>query len=267
MLLKSIRFLSDYVREFFRLPFMQELRRKHPQIFGFLARRLTLRHFTGLPLLLLIGVFVFNAILLTQIAEKVVNSDAMKQFDADVSQFFFKARNPVVVQILYGFTQLCGEIGVVLATALGGGFLLFLKRKTYAIIFFISSVGSALSLYLTKITFMRERPLDIGFYKETSFSFPSGHSTAAVTVYGLIFFLIFMNQPTFKRKTLVTIAGFSFVLLMGFSRIYLGVHFLSDVAAGFLLGSLWLLASISIGEFLESKARRDAAKSSAEIVK
>jgi len=168
------------------------------------------------------------------------------------------------VQILYGFTQLCGEIGIVLATAVSGSILLFLKRKIYAIIFFISSIGSAISLYLTKITFMRERPVDIGFYQETSFSFPSGHSTAAVTVYGLIFFLIFMNQPTFKRRTLVAIAGFAFVLLMGFSRIYLGVHFLSDVAAGFLLGSLWLLASISVGEFLQSKARRDAAKISNE---
>ncbi|HYF01957.1 MAG TPA: hypothetical protein VEC36_01165 [Patescibacteria group bacterium] len=77
MLSKNIRFLGDYVRKFFQLPFIQELRRKHPLIFDFLRRRLTLRHFTGLPLLLLIGVFVFNAVMLTEIAEEVVNSERM----------------------------------------------------------------------------------------------------------------------------------------------------------------------------------------------
>mgnify|MGYP000901214219 FL=1 len=77
---------------------------------------------------------------------------------------------------------------------------------------------------------------------------------AAVAFYGMIFYLIIRNN--LSHRLFWFVAGIVFILLIGFSRIYLGVHFLTDVLAGYVLGLLWLLLGISIIEWYKIKSKR-----------
>ena len=90
----------------------------------------------------------------------------------------------------------------------------------------------------------------------SSFSFPSGHATAAVAFYGVVFYLLIRNAKRLKSKFALLTTGFVFILIIGFSRMYLGEHYLSDVVGGYLLGFLWLLFSISILLWKEDQLKR-----------
>ena len=114
----------------------------------------------------------------------------------------------------------------------------------------ISLLGSDLTMQLAKNYFHRARPEAYWYYHEVDFSFPSGHATISVAFYGALFYVIFRTRKKYASKFRWMIVGFFFVLLLGFSRLYLCVHYLSDVLAGYSLGLLWLLLAISMNEWI-----------------
>ena len=81
---------------------------------------------------------------------------------------------------------------------------------------------------------------------EKSYSFPSGHSMISVLFFGSIIYLV--NKYNVKHKKLITFSLSTFVLLVGISRIYLGVHYLTDVVGGYLLGFIVLFLIIHLFE-------------------
>jgi undecaprenyl-diphosphatase len=105
---------------------------------------------------------------------------------------------------------------------------------------------------LGKIILHRSRP-DTALYIENTFSFPSGHATIAMSFYGFLTYLLIRNFSKWKRKTNIFFSGFAIIILIGFSRLYLGVHYLSDVLGGYLSGAIWLIIAISLSEYFMSK--------------
>lgn len=119
----------------------------------------------------------------------------------------------------------------------------------------ISIIGTSITVTLGKNYFHRIRPFDFSFYKEISFSFPSGHATIAVAFYGFLFYSIIRNSKKYITQLIWLIVGVLFIFFIGFSRLYLGVHYLTDVLTGYSLGFLWLLLSISIREWTIHKKK------------
>ncbi|RRN77522.1 phosphatase PAP2 family protein [Pseudoxanthomonas sp. SGD-10] len=108
---------------------------------------------------------------------------------------------------------------------------------------------SALGLmYLLKNLFARERP-EFTLLHASGFSFPSGHSLNSMVLYGLIIFVV--NKYVSNVYLKIALIGLlvCVVLLIGFSRIYLGVHYLTDVLAGFCCGLLWLSLALYLAKF------------------
>lgn len=98
-----------------------------------------------------------------------------------------------------------------------------------------------LNLLLKEIV-QRPRPEGFRLAAETGFSFPSGHSMAAMAFFGLIVWMVWRYERDRGQRLLLT-AGFSFIILMiGVSRVYLGVHYASDVIGGFCASLIWLAA-------------------------
>lgn len=105
---------------------------------------------------------------------------------------------------------------------------------------------------LGKYGFARLRPTEALFISHTA-SFPSGHSTLAMSFYAVLFYLWWRRTSSWNGQVWIAIAGVSFVLLLGSSRMIIGVHYVSDVLAGLLLSGLWSILAISLYEWLNIK--------------
>src|SRR3712207_396346 len=121
--------------------------------------------------------------------------------------------------------------------------ILFYRRgwKLSAILLLVSTAGSAVLTTVLKSVFQRARPelFDSG-YHASFYSFPSGHATVAVGLYGMLTLVLAYHLRGAARWAVV-VSGASVVLLIGFSRLYLGVHYPTDVVAGYLAALLWLV--------------------------
>src|ERR687889_335489 len=121
--------------------------------------------------------------------------------------------------------------------------LLFYRKgwKLSAMLLLVSTAGSAVLTTVLKSVFQRARPelFDSG-YQASFYSFPSGHATVAVGLYGMLT-LVLAYRLRGAARWAVVVSGIFVVLLIGFSRLYLGVHYPTDVVAGYLAALLWLV--------------------------
>lgn len=123
---------------------------------------------------------------------------------------------------------------------------LFIKNKKYFISLFVDMLLIILFNYFLKLFFLRERPINLMIINETGYSYPSGHSMIAVSFYGFILFLIWKMNIKKSYKYILTILIIILIFLIGISRIYLGVHFPSDVIGGYSISLCYLIIYISI---------------------
>jgi membrane-associated phospholipid phosphatase len=130
--------------------------------------------------------------------------------------------------------------------------LLWLKKeRLYALFFALTvSLGSEFN-YLLKQIFERKRPDIQPLIHEKGFSFPSGHSMASFVMYGALAYLLFELLDHKPAKLIVAAVACLFILLIGISRIYLGVHYPSDVIGGYAAAAIWLIFSLFIFHLVE----------------
>lgn len=120
-----------------------------------------------------------------------------------------------------------------------------IKNRTLILINILTN--TILNLFLKNI-FKRARPLDIMLVNEIGYSFPSGHTMIATTFYGFIIYLINKSNVSKKIKIIITILLTTLILLIGLSRIYLGVHYATDVIGGYLISISYLILFINFNK-------------------
>jgi undecaprenyl-diphosphatase len=130
-------------------------------------------------------------------------------------------------------------------------FLLVKKQTWFSIRVITIAISSLLLMLLLKQLFQRKRPLSPLLKAAKGLSFPSGHAIMAVTFYGLLIYILQQSITVDWLKWFVTVLVIVLIVLIGFSRVYLRVHYASDVAAGFIIGLLWLLISLAVLKWLE----------------
>jgi len=108
--------------------------------------------------------------------------------------------------------------------------------------------GSYLTTTMGKIILYRQRPIEIGAYDEIFYSFPSGHAVISVAFFGFITYFLLQYIGAWRNRLNISFAVIMLIAAIGFSRLYLGAHFLSDVIGGYLLGMLWLIIGICLAE-------------------
>ena len=166
-------------------------------------------------------------------------------FDTNVLLWIHQSSNPFLDSIMLTITGL-GNPPVVVAFIVGTTFWLWRKRKSLQLkIFALICLGGIVFNVGLKLVFTKTRPhLWNQLIVETTFSFPSGHALGASIMYGFLAYLLATEFPRFSRLIYVFMIGL--ILMIGFSRLYLGVHWLTDVIAGYLVGFLWLITGIYI---------------------
>lgn len=191
---------------------------------------------------LLAGVFLFFAI-----KYKVGGN-----FDVDYKliDFSLKIRNKPLTSILKVLTY----FGSMLTIAVLSVVMLIACKPIWVKIFSVANVGAvAVFCWVVKHIIKRPRPEGIALIVETGFSFPSAHAMGSVVFYG---FLIFLIWKYLKNKPLkITLSAIIpiLVLIVGYSRIYLGVHYFTDVLVGCVCGLAYLTVAIFLFELLNNK--------------
>lgn len=159
--------------------------------------------------------------------------------------------------IFFSWITYLGEIRVVVALLLVIALLFVIKKQWFYLIAFLGAIGGGeIILYLVKNTLQRPRPDLNGIISLGSgFSFPSGHAMISIIFYGLCaYFLVKNLKMGIVNKYAVYIFTIILVALIGFSRIFLGVHWFSDIVAGYALGLVWLVMAILFLKFFEENA-------------
>lgn len=122
--------------------------------------------------------------------------------------------------------------------------ILFVKNKKISKAFLLNLILVFLLNYVLKIIFARSRPIDINLIVETGFSFPSGHAMMSLGIYGFLIYLLLLSDKNKISKIIGTCFLILLIFLIGISRIYLGVHYATDVIAGFIISASYLLLFI-----------------------
>lgn len=122
--------------------------------------------------------------------------------------------------------------------------IIALEKKSDAIYFMFGSAGTILLNLLIKVIVHRSRPDGIVLAIESGYSFPSAHAMLSTFIYGFIAYLIIINRKQKKKAKIDIFLFTTLVILIGFSRIYIGVHYFSDVVCGAILGAICLFLFI-----------------------
>ena len=164
--------------------------------------------------------------------------------DQIVLNFFVNSRLEWLTFVMLVITYMGNTIMIGVLTFLSA--ISFYIHKHTARIFplLVSVGGSSVTVYILKIIFDRARPAG-ALYPEFSSSFPSFHATAAVALYGFFLYIIWKHDKHYLKKPFM-IFLFALIVLIGVSRLYLAEHYLTDVLAGYVLGSIWLFLSIKL---------------------
>ena len=229
--------------------------RQHRRGIAFLKARFDTASFSGLPLSLLALAFVYVLALFGGIVEDLITADPIVAADIRVANLFVVFRTTDLTKIFTWITML-GKSQVILVFILTTTALLWLWRKKYCILpLFIAVAGSESFTWLGKLLFHRPRPA-MAVYAERSFSFPSGHATIAVAFYGFAAYLLMRSARTWKTAVNILFTAFLLITAIGFSRVYLGEHYISDVWSGYLVGAMWLIIAISFSEWFRHKEEK-----------
>jgi len=162
-------------------------------------------------------------------------------YKLDVIGYNFISENLIsdnITPIAKGITQLGGVIGlIVIATILS----IAIKNKKLSLLVWINLGISALINQILKYIIQRPRPTEYRIINESGYSFPSGHSMVSAAFYGFLIYLIYKNVKNKYLKYGLIILLSLLIIFIGTSRIYLGVHYTSDVLAGFLISISYLI--------------------------
>jgi undecaprenyl-diphosphatase len=153
--------------------------------------------------------------------------------------------SPGLTLLMKVFTSI-GSTSIVVTLALSALlFLYFVLHHRYELIFFISIVaGTAIINHILKLCFVRQRPDLHRLIQETGYSFPSGHSMEAFALYASLAFLLWRHLSTRIGRSIVIILCVVMIILIGMSRIYLGVHYPSDVIGGYLASGVYFTLGV-----------------------
>lgn len=228
----------------------------YPRLYQFFWQRLHVQHFYGLPLTLLFLVMAYITSLFIGLIEDVVTSDSIVAMDYFVSQQMGLLSESPIVNLFILITSLASTPITFLVVFLIGILCWVIGQRYILIGLLIAIIGSTIFTYLSKLLFHRGRPLDILLFEQT-YSFPSGHATVTVALYGFIAYMATRFSKDFSKQVRIVVIAIFFSILVGLSRIILNEHYLSDVLGGYLVGALWLTVAISVTEWLSVKNKID----------
>jgi membrane-associated phospholipid phosphatase len=204
----------------------------------------------AIGVLLLIGTFW----LIGGVAEDLVTGDSLTVTDRHVAEWFHQRTLPGMTVAMKGITGLASLLWVGCAAVITG-LVLWWKRCWYRLLALVLVIPGGMGLLvLLKMAFHRHRPsFEDALAIFPGYSFPSGHTMAATLLYGLLAVFAVLSFETWRQRARPVLAAGVMIFLVGFSRIYLGAHYLSDMLGAVVAGLVWLAFSLNAVDALRRK--------------
>ncbi len=230
---------------------IRQKEKQYPHYFQIARQRFEEKSLIGLPLTWLVIISIVTWLLVVW-GKKISELSQVPFIDQVVIYLIQYIQSVAIIKYVWIISFL-GKSWLIVFLALLISIIWWIKnKKKYVFSFWLTLVGAELTTHWLKNFIMRSRPLE-AFYKEDSFSFPSGHATLAMAFYGFLIYFLTKQTRDWKRKINYLWLGASLIFIVGFSRLYLNVHYFSDVIAGYVVGILWLLMGIIMINWLEKK--------------
>jgi membrane protein DedA with SNARE-associated domain/membrane-associated phospholipid phosphatase len=227
-------------------PPVARLRTRYDAQLGWLLRRLTPGQYLGLHLTVGLLAAAGGLWLFGGIAEDVLTGDPIVRFDRALDDYLHAHATPALTTFFLIVTALGSIEAMVLLGVVVATFLAWGRRWLFLGSWLAAVAGSAFLNHVLKGLFERPRPhFEHPLLVESSFSFPSGHAMESFVVYGMLAYLAVLALRSWESRVAVVFEAALLVVLIGFSRIYLGVHYFSDVLAGYAAGGVWLSALVT----------------------
>ena len=213
-----------------------------PKTWGFLKTRFRVGERYGIGLTVGVACFLLSIFSFAAIVGSFSEKGTLFHLDLKINAYVIRAANPELTRFLGTITDL-GSIYLVVMVAVMVGVILLISKNWWSLLslFLAIGIGQAV-LNILKVVFQRPRPKTEMYV--FSYSFPSGHVSSATVIYGFCIYLTFRFINNATAKWIVATLLALLIHLIGFSRVYLGVHWLSDVLAGYVTGFAWLLFCI-----------------------
>lgn len=177
----------------------------------------------------LIILFLFICLYLINIDDNVIDYNVYKfiiSFKCDFLTLFFKF-----------ITFMASVYFIVIISVI----LLCVKKIRYRKVMLVNIINDCVLNLILKDIFKRDRPYELMMVVEKGYSFPSGHAMIACVFYGFLIYLIYKSNISFGYKVIGIAILSMLIILIGVSRIYLGVHFATDVIGGYIVGICYLM--------------------------
>jgi membrane-associated phospholipid phosphatase len=228
--------------------------RRSPRLRRHFSLRLLLR------LLLGFGLSSFCLWVFAQIADSVAEQETLTLIDSALADALYTMATPRTTAI-YQVISLFGSQIVFLLTLLVAMYYFWRRLWLYLWVWLIALTGGEILNLLLKEFFARARPVfETPLVVELNYSFPSGHAMMSMIAYGMLAYFTVLTVKNLRLRILIGFAATLVVLLIGISRLYLGVHFLSDVVAGFAAGGVWLATCVGLMNFVQSRTASGKAR-------
>jgi undecaprenyl-diphosphatase len=162
--------------------------------------------------------------------------------DITIYRLLVSIRSPILNSFFMNITYLGSSIALISVSVL---WIIFAKNKSDRLLIFINIITSSISNVLLKYQFARPRPIESRLMAETGYSFPSGHAMISTAVYGLLIYLIYKRFKNHRLRNIVIGLLIALIILIDVSRVYVGVHYTSDVVAGTCISIAYLILILS----------------------
>ena len=235
---------------------LSRLQQRYPRFGKFLAARFARGEYLGLHLTIGLALSATGLWLFVLITRHVLRQDALSRFDLTVLEGLHSRATPLGDAVFIAISH-AGGARTMTVIAVIGAVLLARRREWFVLgVWAAAFAGGSLLDQLLKTAFHRPRPLYAAAHiHDATWSFPSGHAMGALVGFGMVAYMLILHGPNDRRIRAVIIALTTLLIFaIGLSRLYLGVHYFSDVAAGYAAGLLWLSACISSLEVARRRA-------------
>lgn len=227
-------------------PMLRRLRRRFAPQLAFLRARLSPDSYLGLRLTLSALLLVGAAWLFGGVTEDVVHHDPLTRVDVVIADWLHRHAVPALTAAMRVVTDLHGTAAMTLWVLLTAGMLARRRDWTRLAAFLLTVPTGMLLNVLVKLAVHRTRPhFDHPFLVLKSYSFPSGHTLESTLLYGFLCVWFIATHPRWRARVCAVLIAAGMVILVAFSRVYLGAHYFSDVVGGMAEGVTWLVLCLT----------------------